>query len=60
MNCIHCNKPIVLVPSDAERARKYGGSPQHYARLFTEHPECALKSREQQTLELMRRKSRHD
>lgn len=56
MNCLHCHKPIVLVPSAAERARKCGGEPSDYTKLFTYHAACTLKLREQSTLELMRRK----
>ncbi len=40
MNCSICNKPIILKPSAAERAKKFGGKPSDYTRLFTTHAEC--------------------
>lgn len=55
MNCAYCKKKIVLVPSAAERAKRFGGTPQQHESLFTPHPECALKERERQTSELMKR-----
>jgi hypothetical protein len=55
MNCTHCNKPIVLVPSAAERAAKYGMPASYYTSLFTMHSECQLKLRSEGTSELMRR-----
>jgi hypothetical protein len=55
MNCTICNKPIVLVPSAAERAQKYGGKPSDYTKLFTTHSECFVAKREAETVELMRR-----
>ena len=57
MNCTHCNKPIVLVPSATERAAKYGNTPAFYTRLFTMHTECQLERRRESTSELMRRLS---
>lgn len=55
MKCTICNKEIVLVPSAAERAKKYGGTPSYYTSLFTEHADCAIKKRETETLDLVRR-----
>ena len=55
MKCSICNKNIVLVPSAAERARKYGGKPGDYTKLFTEHSECLVQKREQDTIALMHR-----
>ena len=55
MNCTICSKPIVLVPSAAERAKKSGGKPSDYTKLFTTHAKCAVAKREQETVELMRR-----
>lgn len=55
MNCKHCGKPIVLIPSAAERARKYGGKPEDYTKLFEYHTACTLVMREQSTRELMQR-----
>jgi uncharacterized protein with PIN domain len=40
MNCLLCGKPITLVPSAAERAKKYGKTADHYDKLFTTHSEC--------------------
>lgn len=55
MNCTICGKKIKLIPSAKERAEKYGGKPSDYTKLFTEHAECAIKKREDETRELMRR-----
>lgn len=59
MDCIHCNKPIILVPSAEERAAKdiAGNSVAHYNKLFREHTECALLKREEDTIALMRRQN---
>lgn len=54
--CRHCGKPIVLVPSAAERARKYGGKPSDYANLFQWHDDCQLQLRQAETTELLQRK----
>ena len=43
MNCTICGKPIVLVPSAEERARKYGGKPEDFTKLFTAHTDCFLR-----------------
>ncbi len=56
-NCTICSKPIVLVPSAEERAKKYGGKPSDYTKLFTEHSECVVAKREAETLELIRRRA---
>ena len=55
MNCSICGKPIILIPSAAERAKKYGGRPSDYTKLFTTHSACALQKREADTLALMRK-----
>lgn len=57
MNCTICGKPIVLVPSAEERARKTGHSPAYYRALFTEHTKCALQKRVEETSELIRRQN---
>ena len=57
MNCSICGKPVVLVPSAKERAAKHGGTAAHYTSLFTTHAGCALKKRQEDTVELMRRKA---
>lgn len=45
MKCTICNKPVVLVPSAAERAAKFGGKPSDYTRIFTAHTACILAKR---------------
>jgi hypothetical protein len=55
MNCTVCNKPIVLVPSAEERARKYGNSASYYSNLFTTHADCALAKRKAETSALIHR-----
>ena len=54
MNCTICGKPIQLVPSATERAKRYGGKPSDYSRLFTEHTDCALEKRDREVRETMR------
>lgn len=54
-NCTICGKKIVLVPSAQERARKFGGEPSDYAKMFTTHSDCAVKKRSQDSTDLMRR-----
>jgi hypothetical protein len=46
MNCLHCNKPVILIPSAAERAKKFGGKPSDYTNLFRSHTDCAIKYRD--------------
>jgi hypothetical protein len=55
MNCTICGKPVKLEPSAVRRALVYGGTPASYERMFTEHTDCALAKRDQETRELMRR-----
>jgi len=55
MNCTICNQPIVLVPSAAERARKFGGKASDYTKLFTTHSNCALNLRRDNTDILMKK-----
>lgn len=56
MPCTICHQPVVLVPSAAERARKYQDHPaSYYTQLFTEHAECTLRKRAQDTRALMQR-----
>ena len=52
-NCKYCGKPIILVPSAEERAKKYGNSPEFYRKLFTAHNECILQQRNAETAVLM-------
>ena len=55
MNCTHCNRPIVLVPSASERAAKYGGKASDYIKLFTIHSNCQLIKRAEETKQLIKR-----
>lgn len=55
MNCKICNKPIRLIPSARERARKHGGRPSDYTRLFTTHTACEIEKRKEDTSDLIRR-----
>jgi hypothetical protein len=57
MNCTICHKPIVLVPSAAERAKKdkAGNTASYYTSLFTEHSDCTLRKRQEETGALMKR-----
>lgn len=55
MTCSLCHKEIVLIPSASQRARKFGGRPVDYTRLFKVHPECALDKRKRDTVEFIRR-----
>ena len=55
MNCTICAKPVILIPSAAERAAKHGGKASDYTKLFTSHPQCFIEKRERETSELMAR-----
>lgn len=55
MNCTICHKPIILIPSAKERAKKFGGKPEDYTKLFTEHDDCIIKKRQKDTSELIKR-----
>ena len=55
MNCKICGKPIILVPSAEERARKFGGSPSDYIKLFDACAECLIAKRSNESKELMRK-----
>lgn len=52
--CRICGKPITLVPSAAERARKYGGKPADYSKLFTIHSDCLIEWRKNPDVKLLR------
>jgi len=54
-NCTICNKPIILVPSAEERAKRFGGKPSDHTNLFTEHSECVITKREGSTKKLIRK-----
>jgi hypothetical protein len=53
--CTICKQDIVLVPSAAERAKRYGGKASDYTKLFTEHAACVLKKRNDETRALIER-----
>ena len=53
--CTICNKPIVLVPSAKERAKKFGGRPSDYTAQFTEHGLCTVLKRSADSIANMRR-----
>lgn len=53
-NCDLCGKPIVLVPSAAERARTSGHTADYYKNLFTTHTQCALDKRAKEASALMK------
>lgn len=53
--CSICNKEIILTPSAHERAKKFGGKPSDYTKLFTEHTKCAVEKRNHESVKLMRR-----
>lgn len=55
MACKYCGRPVVLTPSAAERARKFGGEAKDYVALFPNHGTCVVKARKADTLELLRR-----
>ena len=55
MNCAICQKPIILVPSAAERARKFGGKASDYTRLFTTHTDCQLAKNKADLSDLIKR-----
>ena len=45
MKCKYCGKPVVLVPSAVERAKKFGGKPSDYTKLFPSHAKCIIDNR---------------
>ena len=55
MNCTICGKKIELWPPATERAKKFGGQPSDYIKLFTEHAQCVIDKRNKETSELMAR-----
>jgi hypothetical protein len=55
MKCSICGKPVILIPSAEERAKKYGGKPSDYTKLFTAHSECQIAKRNAETSELIKR-----
>ena len=57
MKCNICHKEVVLVPSAAERAAKYGGKAADYAALFPAHAQCILDKRAAEVSALTRRRN---
>jgi 5-methylcytosine-specific restriction endonuclease McrA len=55
MICSICGKPIKLVPSASERAKKYGGNASDYTNLFTIHSSCQINKRNEEVKELIQR-----
>jgi len=55
MNCTICGKPIILIPSASERARKHGGTAEYFTKLFAEHTQCLIDKRNRETSELISR-----
>lgn len=45
MKCTICHKEVTLVPSAAERAKRYGETPAYYTRLFPQHSVCTIAKR---------------
>ena len=54
--CTICNKPIVLVPSAKERAKRFGGRHSDYTAQFTEHGRCTVLKRSADSIANMRRR----
>ena len=55
MKCTICGEDIILTPSAKERAKKVGGKPSDYTKLFTEHAKCTVEKRSKSARELMRK-----
>jgi hypothetical protein len=55
LNCSICGKPIILIPSAQERARKdvCGNPASYYTAIFTTHADCALAKSRQETSDLL-------
>jgi hypothetical protein len=58
MNCTLCGKPVILVPSAKERAKRFGGIPSDYTRLFQEHAECVIAHNKSEVAALIARLSK--
>jgi hypothetical protein len=52
--CTICNKPIILIPSAAQRAKNSNEPASFYTALFAEHNQCAVKKRSAEATALMR------
>lgn len=55
MICTSCGKPVVLIPSASERAKKSDQTPAYYTALFPKHAECVIRERDEAVRKLMRR-----
>ena len=55
MNCTLCDRPVVLHPTAAQRAERYGGTPRDYTLLFPNHADCVVRARSQGSVDLIRR-----
>lgn len=57
-DCSICGKPIVLVPSAAERAAKdvTGKTAAYYTALFDTHAQCVLDKRSAEATALLRKR----
>ena len=52
--CTSCGEEITLTPSAKDRARKFGGKPSDYTKLFTKHADCELADRDTAVRKLIR------
>ena len=59
MKCTICGRPIVLVPSATERAKKFGKTPAFYTRLFTTHSSCQIEKNRQELKMFLKSLTRH-
>ena len=53
--CTICKEEVILHPSAAERAKRYGETAAFYTKLFPDHTHCTLAKRKADTSELMAR-----
>ena len=59
-DCKFCGKPVTLIPSAAERARKSGEHPSHFKALFPNHAECEIASRSKDSIDAARQRVLRD
>lgn len=56
MKCTICGGEVILIPSAAERARKYGDHiASYYTSLFPTHTHCQLAKNKAAVIELIQR-----
>lgn len=53
--CKYCGKPVILIPSAAERVKKFGMTVKYYLDLFPSHTKCLEEQHNKETLELQLR-----